>query len=95
MLAQWDQPVAYCPAHPPVLVNSLATLSPLIFFITLFTLLVDLCLLPSPKPYFLVTSQTLNLMLFYDKFHTLISHFLGSKKKSISNLPPYPHPPLF
>ena len=53
---------------------------------TLHTLL-DLCLLPSPpptfalpspKPYFLVTSQTLNLMLFYDKFHTLISHFHGS-----------------
>ena len=90
MLAQWDQLVAYCPAHPPVLVNSLATLSPLIFFITLFTLLLDLCLLPSspptfalpsPKPYFLVTFQTLNLMLFYDMFHTLISHFPGPKKK--------------
>ena len=31
MWAQWDQPVAYCPAHPPELVNSFTTLSPLIF----------------------------------------------------------------
>ena len=46
MLAQWDLPVAYCPAHPSALVNSLATLSPLLLFIVLSILLIDLCLLP-------------------------------------------------
>ena len=36
-------------------------------------------------------------MLFYDKFHILVPHFLDFKKgkKTISNLPPYPHLPLF
>ena len=73
MLAQWDQPVAYCPAHPPELVISLATLSPLVSpsHSSHSTLL--------SASYLLVTSQTLNLMLFYDKFH-LISHFLRKKK---------------
>ena len=96
MGTQRDQPVAYCPAHPPELVNSLTTLSPLIFFKHLRS---DLCLLPSIKHHLLVTSHTLNPTLFYDNSHTLIYIFTGPskmksklKKTSLSNLPPYLHP---
>ena len=89
-----DQPVAYCPAHPPELVNSLTTLSPPIFFKPLRS---DLCLLPFTKhlshsQLYLLLCQFTHFDLYFHRSQQPEKGKKKQKKTSLSNLPPYLHP---